>query len=126
MGKLMWVRHRTVFDEHIRYLENKIIKPYDMAIRDFYDRVLEIYSYLHYMQPPSMNNQAWHEAKWYMLYNQPTEERLWVAMIRNGLPKLMQDKLDQKDEDYRMVSNEAFLDYLYLLETEDRQERAEK
>jgi hypothetical protein len=37
MGKLMWVRHRTVQDEHIRYLENKIIKPYDMAIRDYYD-----------------------------------------------------------------------------------------
>jgi hypothetical protein len=38
----------------------------------------------------------------------------------------MQDKLDQKDEDYRMVSNETFLDYLYRLEVEDRQERAEK
>jgi hypothetical protein len=37
MGKLMWMRHRTVHDEHVRYLENKIIKPYDMAIRDFYD-----------------------------------------------------------------------------------------
>jgi hypothetical protein len=35
MGKLLWIRHKTVFDEHIGYLENKIIKPYDMAIRDF-------------------------------------------------------------------------------------------
>lgn len=109
MGKLMWVRHRTVFDEHVRYLENKIIKPYDMAIRDFYDCVLEMYSYLHYMQLPSMNNQAWYEAKWHMLYNRPIEERLHVA-IRNGLPRSMQDKLDQKDEDYRMVNNETFLD----------------
>jgi hypothetical protein len=38
----------------------------------------------------------------------------------------MQDKLDQKDEDYRMVSIETFLDYLYRIETEDKQERAEK
>jgi hypothetical protein len=35
MGKLMWVRHGTVQDEHVRYIENKIIKPYDMAMRDF-------------------------------------------------------------------------------------------
>jgi hypothetical protein len=75
-----------------------------------------------------MNNQAWYEAKWWhTLYNQPTDERLHVA-ICNGL-RSMQDKLDQtKDEDYCMVSNETFLVdyYLYHLETEDRQERAEK
>jgi hypothetical protein len=50
-------------EEHIGYLENKIIKPFNMAIRDFYDRVAEMYSYIYYMQPPSMNNQAWYEAK---------------------------------------------------------------
>jgi hypothetical protein len=55
----------------------------------------------------------------------PTEEHIRVA-IRNGLPRSMQDKLDQKDENYRMVSNETFLDYLYHLKLEDRQERANK
>jgi hypothetical protein len=60
-----------------------------------------------------------------MLYNQPTEECLRVANHK-GLPRSKQDKLDQKDKDYRMVRNETFLDYLYHLETEDRQERAEK
>jgi hypothetical protein len=38
----------------------------------------------------------------------------------------MQDKLDQKDDDYRMVSNETFLVYLLCLEIENRQERADK
>jgi hypothetical protein len=39
----------------------------------------------------------------------------------------MQDKHNQKDKDYHMVSNETFLDYLYLLKVlEDRQERAKK
>eukprot|EP00557_Chaetoceros_sp_GSL56_P012168 CAMPEP_0176484630 /NCGR_PEP_ID=MMETSP0200_2-20121128/4560_1 /TAXON_ID=947934 /ORGANISM="Chaetoceros sp., Strain GSL56" /LENGTH=472 /DNA_ID=CAMNT_0017881123 /DNA_START=218 /DNA_END=1637 /DNA_ORIENTATION=- len=125
MGKLMWTRHRTVLDEHIRYLENKIIKPYDMAIRDFYDRVIEMYSYTYYIQPPSMNNQAWYEAKWSACSTIFSDRRMRTA-IRNGLPRSMQDKLDQKDEDYRMVSTETFLDYLYRLETEDKQERAEK
>jgi hypothetical protein len=64
MGKLMWVRHRTMFDKNICYLKNKIIKPYDMAVRDFNDQVVKVYSYLYYMQPPSMNNQAWYQAKW--------------------------------------------------------------
>ena len=125
IGKLMWTRHRTVQEEHIRYLENKVIKPYDMAIRDFYDRVVEMYTYIHYMQPPSMNNQAWYDAKWSDLSLIIPEVRVRTA-IRNGLPRSMQDKLDQKDEDYRMVSNETFLDYLYRLETEDKQEKAEK
>jgi hypothetical protein len=111
----MWVRHQTVYDKHVHCLKNKIIKPYNMAIRDFYKQVIKMYSCLHYMQLPSMNNQAWYEAKWHTLYNQPTDEHLRVA-ICNGLPKSMQDKLDQKDKDYQMVSNETFLDYLYHLE----------
>jgi hypothetical protein len=72
-----------------------------------------------------MNNQAWCEAKWHTFNAFPSEERIHIA-IRNGLPRSMQDKLDQKDEDYHMVCNEAFLDYLYRLEIEDRQERADK
>jgi hypothetical protein len=111
MGKLLWTRHRTVQEEHIRYLENKVIKPFDMAIRDFYDRVVEMYSYVYYMQPPSMNNQVWYEAKWSTCSTQMSEERMRTA-VRNGLPRSMQDKLDQKDEDYCMVSIETFLDYL--------------
>jgi hypothetical protein len=58
MGKLLWTRHRTVQEEHIRYLENKVIEPFDMAIRDFYDQVAKMCSYIYYMQLPSMNNQA--------------------------------------------------------------------
>jgi hypothetical protein len=42
------MRHRTLQDEHIGYLKNKIIKPYDMAIRDFYDQVVEMYSFIYY------------------------------------------------------------------------------
>jgi hypothetical protein len=38
----------------------------------------------------------------------------------------MQDKLNQKDEDYPMVINETLFDCLYHLETEDKQEMAEK
>mmetsp|Transcript_17197 Transcript_17197/g.32552 ORF Transcript_17197/g.32552 Transcript_17197/m.32552 type:complete len:470 (+) Transcript_17197:1371-2780(+) len=124
-GRMMWNRHRTVFEEHIRYIENKIIKPFDMLIRDFYDRVNEMYSYAYYIQPPSMNNQLWYEADWNALGEQYTEARIRTA-IRNGLPRAMQEKLDQKDEDYRQVSTETFLDYLHRLETEDKQERAEK
>jgi hypothetical protein len=41
-----------VHEEHIRYLENKIFMPYDMATRDFYDQVIKMYSYLYYMQLP--------------------------------------------------------------------------
>jgi hypothetical protein len=72
-------------DEHVRYLKNKIIKPYDMAINDFYNQVIEMYSFLYYLQPHSMNNQVWYEAKWNMFTALPTEERIRVA-IRNGLP----------------------------------------
>jgi hypothetical protein len=80
MGKLMWVGHRTVQDKHICYLENKIIKPYDMAIRDFYDQVVKMYSFIYYMQPPLMNNQAWYETKWHTLSALPSEECIRVAI----------------------------------------------
>ena len=94
-GKMMWNRHRTVFEEHIRYIENKIIKPFDMVIRDFYDRVNEMYSYTYYIQPPSMNQQVWYEANWNQLGEVFTEARIRTA-IRNGLPRAMQDKLESR------------------------------
>jgi hypothetical protein len=50
---LMWTRHQTVQEEHIQYIEIKIIKPYDMAIRDFFDHINKIYSYVYCMQLPS-------------------------------------------------------------------------
>jgi hypothetical protein len=96
-----------------------------MAMRDFYNQIIKMYSYLHYMQPPSMNNQAWYQAKWHAIYALPDEEHIRVV-IGNGLPRSMQDKLDQKDKNYCMVSDEIVLNYLYCLETEDRQERAKK
>jgi hypothetical protein len=114
MGKLLRTRHQTVQEEHIHYLENKIIKQFNMVIRDFYNQVAEMYSYIYYMQPPLMNNQAWYEVKWPACVPSISEECMCMA-IRNGLPRSMQDKLDQKDKDYRMVSVETFLDYLYHL-----------
>jgi hypothetical protein len=77
-----------------------------------------MYSFLVYLQPPLMNNQVWYQAKWHAICTLPSEEPIRTA-IRNGLPRSMQDKLDQKDEDYCMVSNKTFLDYLYRLEVED-------
>jgi hypothetical protein len=38
----------------------------------------------------------------------------------------MQNKLDQKSNDYCQVPHENFLDYLYFLKVEDRLERAKK
>jgi hypothetical protein len=59
-----------------------------------------MYSFLYYLQLPSMNNLVWYQAKWHMLTALPIEKRICVA-IRNGLPsRSMQDELDQKDEDY--------------------------
>jgi hypothetical protein len=79
------------------------------------------------MQPPSMNNQVWYEAKWSTCVTSIMSEECVRTAVWNGLPRSMQDKLDQKDEDYRMVvSVETFLDYLHRLDAEDKQERAKK
>jgi hypothetical protein len=78
------------------------------------------------MQSPLINNQAWYEAKWHMLYNQLTEEHVHTAIHNCPSQSAMQDKLDPKDEDHHMVANMILLDYLYHLETEGKQERAKK
>jgi hypothetical protein len=82
-----------------------------MAIRDFYDQIIEMYSYIYYMQPPLMINQAcWHEAKCqHVQHTGPTSVcALLFAMALRG----QEDKLDRKDEDYYMVPIDTFLDYL--------------
>jgi len=66
------------------------------------------------MKLPSMNNQAWYEAKWSTCVGQISEERTRTAVC-NGLPRSMQDNLDQKDDDYRMVSIETFFLIIYIV-----------
>jgi hypothetical protein len=70
-----------------------------MAIRDFYDQVVKMYYYVFYMQPPLMNNQAWHEAKWSACTAHWSKERMCTAVCNGLLPRSMPDKLDQKDKD---------------------------
>ena len=98
-------------EEHIQYIKNKIINPYDMTIRDFYDHVNEMYSYIYYIQLHSINNQVCYEAKWHLCSTLVPKENVCMA-IHNALPTSMQDMHNHKDEDYCMVTTKNFLNYL--------------
>ena len=55
LGKYMWRKHRSVYQEHTKYVWNDIMKSLKVKILRYTERVCEMYDLAKYLPPPSMN-----------------------------------------------------------------------
>jgi hypothetical protein len=77
-----------------------------------------------YLQPHSLKGQGFKEALWEKR-DEPPPEAVVRKAIKDGLPEPMQHKLaDNKDTDYRLMTEEKFNDTLTTIELKDERERA--
>ena len=125
LGKKMWRNHRNVHDDHLHYLMTDIVKPYKMSMIDFVERLRTLFDMKRYLQPPSMRNETSEEANWDARDLASTEITIRKA-IRDGLHDSLQIELDQKEEDYRMVNDEKFNEYLVSIEHSELRRRDER
>ena len=93
LGKCMWGKHRSVYQDHMKYVRNDILKPFKVKILRCSERVLEMHDLAKYLSPPLMKGESSEAAGWTVRNQEFTSSEVRLA-IKDGLPKFMRDELD--------------------------------
>ena len=87
------------------------------------ERIRELYDSLQYLPPHSLKGEEYKEADWVNLEKVPLEHTICLS-IRDGLPAVIQNELDQKETDYQLIMNpEEFYSSLNDIENADIRRR---
>ena len=60
----MWRNHRSVFQDHVKYINNDIVKTFRVGIIQYTDHVCEMHDFDKYLPPPSMKGGKYDQADW--------------------------------------------------------------
>ena len=116
-------KHRSVYQDHINYVCNDIVKPFKFKILCYAERVREMHDLAKYLPPPSMKGESKMAAKWSVRNEQFTNSDLQRS-IKDGVPPKIMDELDDNIEDYRSLTYEYWCDLLSTIEVKDERKRA--
>ena len=100
----MWRNHRSIYQDHLKYVRNDIVKPLHAGILRYVDRVLEMNDLAEYLPSPSMKGECYGKDNWKFHDQEFTVSDIHVA-IKDGLTSYMQDELEDHQEDYRSLTN---------------------
>ena len=64
LGKCTWSKHRGIFQDHLKYIRNDIVKPFCVGIICYAERVQEMHDIEKYLPPSSMKSEIFDEASW--------------------------------------------------------------
>ena len=64
LGKFVWRNHRSVYQDHMKYICNDIVKPFKVKILHYADRVREMHNLAKYLPPPLMKGEIAEAANW--------------------------------------------------------------
>ena len=59
MGKIMWREHCSVFQDHVKYAHNDIVKPFRVVILHYAERVHKMHYLDKFLPPPSKKGDAY-------------------------------------------------------------------
>ena len=60
----MWENRHSVFGNHLRYIHNEIIKPYNVMIVEYYECMYEILDIFQYIYSPNSKSKEHHQARY--------------------------------------------------------------
>ena len=110
LRKCMWRKHLSVYQDHMKYVRNDIVKPFKVKILRYAKRVQDMHELAKHLPPPPMKGESVMAANWSVRNKEFTTSHLQLS-IRDGLPKSMRDELDDHPEDY------CYLTYEYIFVT---------
>ena len=90
LGKCMWRNHWSVYQDHIKYVCNDIVKPFKVKILHYAKRVREMHDQAKYLPPLSMKGASAMAANWNVRNQELTASDIRLA-IKGRLPKFMWD-----------------------------------
>ena len=114
LGKCMWRNHWRVNQDHLKYIQNDIVKPFRVKFIRYAERVKEKHDLAKYLTPPSMRSVSSDSANW-TVCNQEFRVSEIRLTIKDGIPSSMQDELEDHQEDYQSLTHEDWCDLLYTI-----------
>ena len=64
LGKCMWRKYRSVYQDHMKYFHNNIVKTFKVKILRYTKRVREMHDLAKYLPPPLMKGESAIIANW--------------------------------------------------------------
>ena len=58
LGKYVWRKHRSVYQDHMKYVCNDIVKPFKVKILRYSKRMRGMYDLVKYLPPPPMKGES--------------------------------------------------------------------
>ena len=64
LGKRMWRKQRSNFQDHVKYIHNDTVNPFRVGIIQYTDHVRDMHYLSKYLPPTSMKGNDYDEADW--------------------------------------------------------------
>ena len=64
LGKCMCRKHRSVYQDHMKYVHNDIVKPFCVRILCYTKRIRDMHDLAKYPPTPSMKGESYETANW--------------------------------------------------------------
>ena len=86
----MWKKNQSVFQDHVKYIHNDIVKPFIVVILQYAERVREMQDLENSLHPPSMKVVGFESASWYVRSKEFNQHVIQVS-TKDRLPTSIQD-----------------------------------
>ena len=81
----MWRKDQNVYQDHMKYVHNDIVKPFKVKIIHYAEHVIEMHELAKYLPPPSMKGKIY-EAANYTVRNQEFTDSEVQLIIKDRPP----------------------------------------
>ena len=96
----MWRKHWRIYQDHLKYIHNYIVKPFGVGILCYAERVWEMHDLAkHLPPPPSMKGDGYETYYWKVSNGELYIDDI-IVPIKDGLPSSMHDELEDNQEGY--------------------------
>ena len=118
MGKIIWKKHQSVFQDHIKYICNDIVKPFRSVILHNSERFQEMHDLSKYLSTPLMKGDIHNSDNWDVCNKGLYENEIRIP-IKERLSSFIQDGLEDNEEEYIYLDHKDWCDLLSTIEVKD-------
>ena len=118
-------RAHEAFTVQSQYLQFQVLKPYGIRAVNCYRRIDMLVGYLKYFPASTARNKFPTHAQWTELEDRKIDSATIRSMKKMLLPKVLQTKLNEYEEDWRTMTKQTFLTQVERLEIADEEQQKE-
>ena len=118
-------RAHEAYTVQSQYLQFQVLKPYGIRAVNCYRRIDMLVGYLKYFPASTARNKFPTHAQWSELEDRKLLPATIRSMKKMLLPKVLQTKLNEYEEDWRTMSEQTFLTQVERLEIADEEQQKE-